>query len=136
MFTLKQLIDEVSQTTTIGKGRELNTSCCYITLVKNVDASLPLFADFDINGTIVASDSYENIVKQYGDLDLKELGDTRMKHFKILWSNIELTGKTSSDAFNVQHMVRVVDVNDEVVSYTTLRSRWGQALVNYKMVAA
>ena len=103
----------------------------YLTLVTNVSKELLPLADFDINGTLVASLPIAEFQKKFAGKTVTEIENLVLRDFKVMWSNSVIESGNEQAAFIPDLVVRFSSCCNEthVATITALRNKFGSSLV-------
>ena len=103
----------------------------YLTLVTNVSKELLPLADFDINGTLVASLPVAEFHQKFVGKTVSEIENLALRDFKIMWSDVVIESGNEQAAFLPNLVVRFSSCCNEtnVATITALRNKFGSSLV-------
>lgn len=103
----------------------------YLTLVTNVSKELLPLADFDINGTLVASLPISEFQKKFANKTVSDIEALALRDFKVMWSDTVIESGNEHAAFIPDLVVRFSSCCNEthIATIIALRNKYGSSLV-------
>lgn len=129
--TILDLIGRLPNLATEYRAELLNQENPYVTIITDVARELPVHTDFELNGKVIISDTFNNVIRKFGSTAIDELCDLKKKNFKLGWSKEPIDPSDEGALFKLNLTLRILSFDNatNTVNYVALRNRYGSSTI-------
>ncbi len=129
--TVLDILGRLPRNATEHRVDQLNAENPIVTIITEVPRELAIHTDFDLNGKIIISAPYNDVIRKYGSTAIDELCDFTKHNAKICWSAEPVTAGDEGALFRFSLTLRLIsfDQATNTVNYTALRNKYGSSTI-------
>lgn len=129
--TILDLLGRLPNIATEHRGEIVNQENPYVTIITEVSRELPVHTDFELNGKVVISGKFNDVIRKFGSTTLDEICDFKKKNIKLGWSKepIDPTDEAALFKLNLTLRITSFDVSTGTVNFVALRNQYGSSTI-------
>ena len=129
--TILDLLGSLPNIATEHRAELLSQENPYVTIITEVSRELPIHTDFELNGKVVISAPFNDVVRKFGSTGLDEICDFTKRNIKLGWSKepIDPTDEAALFKLNLTLRITSFDVSTGTVNFVALRNQYGSSTI-------